>query len=248
MILAAGYAVRLYPLTKEFPKALLLIGKKPIIEYLIEKLEKLDNLNEIIVVTNSKFISKFKSWLRSLKSSKVISLVDDRTRSNADRRGAIGDIGFALDKKRVREDLLVIGGDNLFSYNLKSFVSFAGRLNSPVMGLYRVKNKREARKYGVLKLNAKKEIVDFKEKPHIPQSTLVAMCLYYFPKDKLNLLKEYLSNARNKRDATGYYIDWLRKKEPVYGFEFSGRWFDIGDQGFYNEARETFKKGRGMYA
>lgn len=241
LILAAGYATRLYPLTKDYPKSLLLVNQKPIIDYIIEKLQAISGLNEIIVITNHKFASLFRKWANMAHSKKHISVVDDLTVSPDDRRGAIGDMDFAIEKKRIREDLLVIGGDNLFNADLSYFVSFAkANKPHPVIGAYDIKNIREAGKYGLIKLNRKDRIIDFQEKPKVPKSTLVAMCLYYFPRERLKLIKEYLHNRVNGRDATGFYINWLRKQIPVYGVVFSGLWFDIGDHKFYREAKEEF--------
>lgn len=254
LILAAGFATRLYPLTKDYPKPLLSIGRKPIIDYIIGKLEKIEEIDEIIVVTNSKFISLFKRWAAKLKTPKRISLVDDLTNNLSERRGAIGDMNFAIDKRCIRDDLLVIGGDNLFDGNLNDFLYFAktNKLH-PAIGVYNIKDIHKAKKYGVVKLDKDNKVADFKEKPKIPRSTLVAMCLYYFPKEKLKLIKEYINTKadksriipneflRGKHDATGLYIDWLRKKEQVYGFVFDGRWYDIGDSKFYHEARQIFK-------
>ena len=148
---------------------------------------------------------------------------------------------FGINKKRIKSDLLVIGGDNLFDGDLKDFLSFAkANRPRPVIGAYNIRDIHKAVKYGVLKLNSKFKVIDFKEKPKASRSTLVAMCLYYFPKESLGLIKEYLTNRANKQDATGFYIDWLRKKVSVYGFVFNGRWYDIGDYGFYHEAKEKF--------
>jgi glucose-1-phosphate thymidylyltransferase len=242
LILAAGYATRLYPITKEYPKPLLKVGNRPIINYIIDKLEVLDEIDEIIVVTNSKFILQFKRWRKGLRSQKHISLVDDLTKDLRDRRGAVGDMDFVINKKRLKDNLLVIGGDNLFDSDLEEFLSFAKVNLYPVIGAYDIKDIRQAGKYGVIKLGKKNRLIDFKEKPKHPKSTLIAMCLYYFPKDRLHLVKEYLNSKTDKHDATGFYIDWLRRKVPVYGFVFDGRWYDIGDQWFFKEAKRKFLK------
>lgn len=241
LILAAGYATRLYPLTKEYPKPLLTVGNKPIINYLIEKLDALSEIDEIIVITNSKFLSKFKNWRKGLKSKKRISLVDDLTKNYSDKRGAIGDTEFAINKKRINSDLLVIGGDNIFEGDLREFMSFV-KINSshPIIGVYNIRSKAKASKYGVIRLDDRKKIIDFQEKPKLPKTSMIAMCFYYFPKAKLGLIKEYLNTKTDKYDATGFYVDWLRKKVAVYGFVFEGHWYDIGHHEFYNEAKKKF--------
>ena len=241
LILAAGYATRLYPLTKEYPKPLLKLGEKRIIDYIIEKLQNLKEVDEIIVVTNSKFMPFFREWVKKVKIKVRLSLVDDLTKTLTERRGAIGDINFAINKKRIKDDLLVIGGDNLFNDDLNQFLSFVkSRKEEPVIGAYDVGGLEKARHYGVIKLNNRDKIVNFQEKPEIPKSTLVAMCLYYFPEEKLRFIKEYASNKAKETDATGLYIDWLSKKTPVYGFTFNGQWYDIGEHRFYNEAKEAY--------
>jgi len=241
LILAAGYATRLYPLTKEYPKPLLVVGKKPIIDYIIEKVSAIDDIDEIIVVTNTKFISAFRKWARALKIRKRITLVDDLTKEHADRRGAIGDMHFVVEETRLDDDVLVVGGDNLFDEDLHGFLSFAKtNYPHPVIGVYDIRHKEHASKYGVVKLDAHHRIIDFQEKPKLAESTFIAMCLYYFPRQQLGLIREYLSAKTNKNDATGFYIDWLRNREKVYGFIFHGRWYDIGHHEHYKEAHERY--------
>lgn len=241
LILAAGYATRLYPLTKDFPKSLLDVGKSPIINHIIKKLEKIEEVDEIIVVTNSRFIAHFVDWRAKLAYTKTISLVDDLTSDNETRRGAVGDMDFVIKEKNIQDDFLVVGGDNLFDGSIGDFLAFAKtKKGSPVIGVYDLKDIASATKYGVIELDNEKQVIDFEEKPRHPKSTLVGMCLYYFPKEKLGLIKEYLSGKDRTNDATGSYIDWLRKKVAVFGFIFSGRWFDIGDHKYYNEAKEKF--------
>jgi glucose-1-phosphate thymidylyltransferase len=242
LILAAGYATRLYPLTREYPKPLLKVGKRPIIDYIIDKVSILEDIDEIIVVTNSKFFPIFKKWAVGVKIKQRFTLVDDLTKSHADRLGAIGDMSFAIEQKGITDDLLVVGGDNLFDGELHDFLSFAKTKNlSPVIGAYDIKDKGQAKKYGVIKIDAQSRIIDFKEKPGVPKYTVIAMCLYYFPKGKLGLIRQYLESKADKHDATGFYIDWLRKKERVYGFVFNGRWYDIGHHEVYSQAKERFK-------
>jgi len=242
LVLAAGYATRLYPLTKEYPKSLLAVGPKPIINYIIEKLEALDTIDEIIVVTNSKFFPIFRDWKRRLNSRIRLSIIDDLTKTNETRRGSVGDINFVINRKKIKDDFLVIGGDNLFDGGLEDFISFSKSLKgSPVIGVYDIGDKANAKHYGVIKLDRKKRVVDFQEKPQRPKSSLVGMCLYYFPRQRLKLIKKYLSSKIKTSDASGSYIDWLKGEVPVYAFVFSGRWFDIGDFKYLNEAQKAFE-------
>ncbi len=242
LILAAGYATRLYPLTREYPKSLLPVKGSPIIDHIIDRLALVDEVDEFIVITNNKFFRQFKVWQGKHRLKKKISIVNDLTRDNPRRLGAIGDMDFALDKKCIKEDLLVIGGDNLFNGCVNRFLNFARKFpGCPVIGVYDIKVMSQASKYGVIKLDKSKRVVDFQEKPDKPKSTLVAMCLYYFPKRRLGLIKEYLNAKARKDDAMGFYIDWLCNRVPVYGYAFSGKWFDIGDHKFYNTARKSFK-------
>ena len=239
LILAAGYATRLYPLTKKYPKPLLEVKGRPIIDYIIDKLGAVGPIDEIYIVTNSKFISDFRKWAKTVSSSKKITLVNDLTKNNQDRLGAIGDINFTISKKKIQDDLLVIGGDNLFSGSLSGFLSSV-RKNTPAVniGLYRLKQKKDASRYGVVKLDNHKRVISFEEKPKHPKSSLVAMCLYLIPKDCLGSIKGYIQGQKNKIDATGGYIAWLKDRAPVYGYVFSGFWFDIGDYKYLNAAKE----------
>ncbi|MCM8799189.1 MAG: nucleotidyltransferase family protein [Candidatus Omnitrophica bacterium] len=248
LILAAGYAKRLYPLTKDYPKPLLEIGKQPIIDHIVHKLENTDSIKKIWVITNNKFISYFRKWLRERNFRKSIELINDRTSSYKKRRGALGDIDFVIDKKGIRDDLIIVGGDNLFSEKLDGFISYVDKKRRYfVVGLYKLKEKRKAIHYGVVRIDKTKKIVDFEEKPLKPKSNLVCMCLYYFPKDKLFLLKKYLKEEKKNLDATGHFIDWLYRREKVYSYKFRGIWYDIGDHNVYKEAGKSFKYKRRLY-
>lgn len=252
LILAAGYATRLYPLTENMPKPLLKVAGRPIINYIIDKLEEIDSLDKIFIVTNDKFFSHFKNWLKDFRFNKKTSkgrlrirIVNDDTKSEDSRIGAIGDISLVIEKEKIRDDLLIIGGDNLFTRGLKDFIKKAqGNKPALTIGLFDVHNSQAASRYGVVEMDKKKCIISFSEKPALAKSTLVAMCLYYYPQEKLGLTAEYLKGARGqgKKDATGNYIDWLYKKERVYSFVFRGHWYDIGHIDAYKRADEIFTR------
>lgn len=241
LILAAGYARRLYPITKDFPKPLLKVRDRPIIDYIVLKLIQLKEIKGIWVITNHKFFPYFLRWRRSRNFRKSIGLIDDLTTAYRSRRGALADIDFAIKQKRIQDNLIIIGGDNLFEQDLRGFVSYIKRKkNHFIIGLYRLKDKTFASHYGVVRVNRQKEVIDFEEKPINPKSDLIGMCLYYFPKDKFFLLEEYLKNNKFS-DATGEFISWLYKREKIYTYTFRGLWYDIGEYRALKEAEEKLK-------
>ena len=241
LILAAGYATRLYPLTQNTPKPLLPIKGKPLIDYLLDKVEPIKELSSVVVVTNDKFYSHFEKWAGGYRNFKAkIRIVNDQTQSNEDRLGSIGDVDFVLRKGLITDDLLVLGGDNLFEEKLDGFGQWA-RQRSPaaVVGVFDIKDKKEAAKFGVVSVDPRGKIISFEEKPQNPQSTLIGMCLYFFPKPTLPRVSQYLQESRTS-DTTGDYIQWLSQTEDVYGFTFHGKWYDIGSLEAYREAEEKF--------
>lgn len=237
LILAAGYATRLWPLTLNRPKPLLPIQGKPILEYIIEKLKGIRTIDVIFIITNSKFVRNFIEWKKRFKSKRRISIIDDGMVKLGERRGSIGDIIFAVKKRRIDSDLLVIAGDNLFDFKIDNFIK-EGKRNSPcaTAGLYDVKDFALAKKYGVVELDKNSKIVSFEEKPKRPKSTLAAMCLYYLPRDKLPLLKRYQTEG-HPLDLAGRFIKWLSEREAVYGYIFKGTWVDIGDKNTLRKAQ-----------
>lgn len=242
LILAAGYGTRLYSLVQDTPKALLEINGEPLIHYILDKLESLSGLNEVIVVTNDKFYAAFTDWARNRKAYRCpIAIINDGTKTPEERLGSIGDIDFIIKKKRLEDDVLVVGADNLFDYGLKEYVDFA-RSKSPcvTIGLYDVGDVKEARRFGVVGLDGHNKVTSFEEKPSQPKSSLIAMCCYYLPQNSLGLVADYLAES-GTADTAGDYIRWLHQKKHVYGFQFCGKWYDIGSVETYKEAQEKFK-------
>lgn len=243
LILAAGYGTRLYPLTKKYPKPLLLIAQRPILDYIAKKLAEIKEIDEIIIITNDKFYPNFLDWENNFQNNHSfrIKVLNDGTRSEFDRLGAIGDINFALVKENIQDDVIIFGGDNMFEEGLSSFREFAlSKRPKVTMGVYDIGKKDLAGKYGVVRLDAESRIIDFAEKPSYPQSSLIATCLYYLPEERLKYFTEYLKDAKNERDSSGSFISWLSKKEDVYGFIFRKHWYDIGDPHMYQEADRVF--------
>ena len=241
LILAAGYATRLYPLTINRPKPLLPVGGRPLIDYIMDKLEELPELQEIYVVTNNRFFKNFQEWASKHPSSKKISVINDKTLTNEDRLGAIGDMQLVIKEAKINDDLLIIAGDNLFSFKMRDFIDFA-RAHSPGCSivLHNIGSREEARKYGVVKIDENNKLLSFAEKPAEPESNLVAVCIYYFPKNKLSKVAEYLEQSKHK-DAPGNYIGWLVQNDSVCGFIFEDEWYDIGDKNIYERIKDTYK-------
>jgi glucose-1-phosphate thymidylyltransferase len=242
LILAAGYGTRLYPYIKDLPKPLLKIGKRTIIDCLVNKIDELNNVSRIVVITNDRFFKQFQDWKESLNIRNQIYLVNDLTTNPQERLGAIGDMHLAFSKEGYNDDFLVLGGDNIFKDSLRDFIDFAkSKPNCVIIGLCYVKNKQEARHYGVVSLNRENQVIEFCEKPAKPKSNLVAMCLYYFPKEKLQLMKDYVNDSTNSRDTAGSYINWLINRDKVYGFIFKNLWFDVGHIHTYKKVERAFE-------
>lgn len=240
LILAAGYGTRLYPLTLNRPKPLLIVKGKPVIEYIIGHIEKIDAVDKIYIVTNQKFFNDFEDWLSGFKAEKPIEILNDLTTSNRNRLGATGDMEFAVKNRDIQDNLLIIGGDNLFSTDLNDFVNF-GFSKAPFtsVGLFDAKDLNLAKKYGVVELDKNSKVIGLEEKPKAPRSTLVAKCIYFLTKERLGMLSEYLSSGEAK-DAPGYFFEWLHKRDSIYGFIFTDSWFDIGDTKLYEKAQKEF--------
>jgi len=241
LILAAGYATRLYPLTINQPKPLLPVGGRPMIDYIMDKLESILELDKVYVVTNNRFFKSFEAWASKHPSSKEIIIVNDKTLTNEERLGAIGDIELVIKEKKISDGLLIIAGDNLFAFKMEKFLEFA-KTHAPNCSivLHNIGTLEEAKKYGVVKIDENNKLLSFAEKPPEPESTLVAICLYYFPKDKLSRVAEYLGQSKHK-DAPGTYISWLVKNDNVYGFIFDAEWYDIGDKDIYEKVKDSYK-------
>lgn len=239
IVLCAGYATRLYPLTLDVPKPLLEIAGKPILGHILAKVEEVPEIDTIIVVTNQKFFPHFRRWAENIRSEKKIVILDDKTASNEDRLGSLGDIQFAISHAAIDEDVLVIAGDNLFEFSLADFIDRFGNQDKAAVIAFDVQDKDLAKLYGIIQVAKDGRIVDFSEKPKDPQSTLASTGIYLYPRRVLPLLKEFVSKFKNT-DKAGHFLEYLHKKEEVYCFITRERWFDIGDKEQLEKARKEF--------
>jgi glucose-1-phosphate thymidylyltransferase len=230
VILAAGYATRMYPLTLDKPKALLPVSGRPILNHILDRVLALPSVTRVAVVSNAKFISQFQDWHASLPldARERVAILNDGSASEQDRLGAIGDLLFAVKELAVPDDLLMIAGDNYFEFGLERMESvFRGRKAS-VIALRDLQDPAHvARKFGVAELDAGGRIIGFQEKPAEPKSALASTACYLLTRHSLKLLQEYAA-AQQKPDNLGQFIAWLAQETPVYGHTFKERWHDIG--------------------
>ena len=242
VILAAGYATRLYPLTENKPKCLLEVAHITILDRLVEELNAITSLEKIVLVTNARFFEQLNMWKKTSHSRVPVQIINDRTTSNDNRLGAIGDLGLAVREAGIKTDLLLLASDNLFEQSLASFVDFAqGKKESVAIAVYDLgKPELASKKFGVIETSATDEVIGFEEKPEKPKSSLIGMGVYYFPGKTLPLIAEYLSQ-KNAQDAPGFYVAWLLGKVKIFCLRFKGLWFDIGDIRSLEEANQIFK-------
>jgi len=242
VILAAGYATRLYPLTLDRPKALLPVGGKPMLDRLTEQLEHVEGLDEVYVVTNSKFADAFRKWAAG-RSGLPLRILDDATVDDESRLGAIGDLDLTIREAELDDDLLVLAGDNLFSESIAPFPVFALEKGGPALGVYDVGDLDTIGRYSVIELDGDDRVTRLEEKPEQPRSTLAGIALYFYPRSALRFVREYLEDGNNP-DQPGRLVQWLYPRTPVFGWRVPGRWFDVGSKETLAEADQAFT-GRG---
>ena len=242
LILAAGYATRLYPLTLAKAKPLLHVAGKPMIEWVIDNLAPIPDIEKVYVVTNNKFAADFQAWADSYNANKAelqFEIINDGSSSDTDKLGAIGDIHYSLNKKQLfGSDLLVVAGDNLFSQPVDGFAK-TGKNFPATIGMYDVGNLDEVKKYNNIRTDVDGRIVEFEEKPQIPTSTSSGIALYYYRRDTLPLINQYIEEGNNP-DQPGRLVQWLYPRIHFHTWQVPGIWFDIGSKESLAEADAIF--------
>jgi glucose-1-phosphate thymidylyltransferase len=243
VILAAGYATRLRPLTDAWAKELLPVGGRPIVDWIVERIRELPALDAVHLVTNARKAPAFLDWA----AANDVTIHDDGTSSDDDRLGAIGDLRFVIDRAGLEgDDLVVIAGDNLFEFSLAEYAAFWRRLGvASAVAVRDVGSVELARQYGIVELAADSRMTGFVEKPEQPPSTLAATATYLFHRAHVPLVASYLAEG-NPPDQPGRFIGWLYRREPVYGWRFDEDWYDIGDHGQLLEADNRLRAARGL--
>ena len=226
VILAAGYATRLRPLTDDVPKHLLPVGGRPMLDWVLDRVREVSEVDAIHLVTNSRFAPAFSRWA----ATNSVTVHDDGTTSNDDRLGAVGDLRLAIEEAGLDDELLVLAGDNLFEFSLPGFVEWWSAKPQPssAVPLHDVGDLELAKQYGIADTDAEDRIVRFVEKPSDPPSTLASTLIYLVPPAHAALVDTYLDEGESP-DNAGSFLGWLAAREPVYGYLFDGPWYDIGD-------------------
>jgi glucose-1-phosphate thymidylyltransferase len=244
IILAAGYATRLHPLTLTQPKSLLAVAGKPIIEHVLDNLAPIGGIDRIYIVINEKFAAYLQKWsdrYRATKAKPNFTIVNDGSTDDSNKLGAIGDIHYVLKTQNVDDDLIVVAGDNLFSEKLGDFGKFCREKDAPVLALYDVGNLEEIKKFNSISTDATGRITFFEEKPKNPTNTLTGIALYFYPKSTIPLIKQYITEGNNP-DQPGRLVQWLYPRTAVYTWRVPGLWFDIGSKEILEEANQIFAK------
>lgn len=236
IILAAGYATRMYPLTLNFPKPLLEVGGKKIIDHLLEDGER-SGVERFVVVSNHKFISFFREWAEGKDN---VMVLDDGSEDNEHRVGAVKDIEFAIEKAGINDDTLILAGDNVLDFSLSSFIEYGKAKGTSCIMRHRESDKARLRKTGVVTIDQSDLVLSMEEKPKEPKSEWAVPPFYYYVKEDLPLIKEGIENGCGT-DAPGSFVSYLAERRPVHAFLMPGKRFDVGSIEGYEKIRKEYK-------
>jgi len=246
IILAAGYATRLYPLTLNQPKPLLEVAGKPMLEHVIDNLSTIDGIDQAYIVTNEKFERHFEDWAANYGRSNLkfpFTIVNDHSTDDSTKLGAIGDMHLVITQCTIDDDIIVVGGDNLFSEDLAEFGTYCRQKNSPVTAVYDVGDLEQIKKYNSIEIDEDSRITFFEEKPAQPKSTLTGIALYFYPRMALTLIHRYIAEGNNP-DQPGRLVQWLYPQVPFYTWTVPGLWYDVGSIETLKEANRVFSELR----
>lgn len=238
LILAAGYATRLYPLTENFPKPLLTVGEKTILDWLVDDIDTANNVDEYVVISNHKFAHHFEDWAKTKKQK--ITVVDDGTDSNETRLGAVKDIQFAIDNLGLDDDMLVIAGDNVLDFSLTAFIDYALKKNTSCIMRYFEPDAKKLLKSGVVDVDGQDKILSMTEKSPTPATHWCCPPFYYYTKEDAKLVQRGIDSGCGT-DAPGSYIAWLCGQTAVHAMEMPGKRYDIGNLESYEAVKAEYK-------
>ncbi len=241
-VLAAGYATRLYPLSRNRAKPLLEVGGEAILTHIVRRVSALEDVTRITVIVNRRFLADFRAWRSSVVCPTPLCLLDDGSTDDEDRPGALGDLAFGLGRVPLDgEDWMVVAGDNLIAFDLAPLQRAFLSCRQPMLLVREVDHAGQPTRYNEVTLDSRGRVLRFREKPPDPRSGLAAIALYFFPPEVAELLERYLEEG-GERDAPGHFVAWLVDRTPVSASRFEGGWFDIGSRESLERARSLFSR------
>lgn len=245
IVLAAGYATRLYPLTQNFPKPLLEVSGKSILDWLLEDVQSTGMIDEVIVVSNHKFYDIFNKWaneaadrLQGLK----LTILDDGSTDNDNRLGAVRDIAFAINQCNLDSDVLVLAGDNLLDFSIKGFLDFYNDKKTTCIMRHFESSIEKLQRTGVVEVDDEDKVISMEEKPKEPKSNWAVPPFYVYGNDDLPVIVECVNSEEINLDAPGGFIEWFCKRRPVYAYEMPGKRYDIGNKESLEWIRMNYKR------
>lgn len=236
IVLAAGYATRMYPLTLNFPKPLLEIGGKRIIDWLLDDMES-SGVDRTVVISNHKFIDQFSSWARTRRNTIVI---DDGSIDNDHRLGAVKDIEFAIESLNLDDDLIILAGDNVLDFSFKKFIEYGKAKGTTCIMRHYQPSIEKLRKTGVVVVDENDRVLSMEEKPQSPKSNWAVPPFYFYTREDSKMIKEGIA-AGCGTDAPGSFISWLVTKRPVHAYEMPGHRYDVGSIEGYEKIKAEYK-------
>jgi glucose-1-phosphate thymidylyltransferase len=238
LILAAGYATRLYPLTENFPKPLLKVGDKTILDWLVDDISSSGEVDEFVVISNHRYYCHFTDWAKGKREK--ITVLDDGTDTNENRLGAVKDVEFAIKKLSVNDDILIIAGDNVLDFSLTDFVSYAKAKGASSIMRYFEPDEKRLTKCGVVTVDSSDKILYLEEKPAVPKSNWCAPPFYYYVKEDVAKIPRAIDDGCGT-DAPGSLVSWMCGESPMYAMEMKGKRYDIGNLESYETVKREYK-------
>ena len=239
VVLAAGYATRLYPITENFPKPLLDVGGVSILDRLLSDVDSIPEITRHVVVSNQRFFAHFEKWKRGAALKKPVTLLNDGSTQNENRLGAVRDVHFAMESASLDDDLMVLAGDNLLDFSLRALSDFFGRVDGSAIMCYAEPDPAVLRRCGVAQLSERGRVISMQEKPAQPASHWAAPPFYIYKRRDLPLVGRAIDEGLNV-DAPGSFISYLCAHAPVYALKMPGARYDVGDIASYNRVRAQY--------
>lgn len=238
LILAAGYATRLYPLTENFPKPLLQIGQKTILDWLVDDIDASGQVDEFVVISNHKFAHHFVDWAKN--KTQRITVLDDGTTSNENRLGAVKDIQFAIEQLQLDDEVLIIAGDNVLDFSLKSFIAYANSKKASCIMRYYEPDHKKLLKCGVVEIDDTDRVLSMTEKSPTPATHWCCPPFYCYSREDIARIQEGIAMGC-QTDAPGSFAAWLCVQTDVYAMEMTGKRYDVGTLAGYEKIRDEYQ-------